>query len=257
MTASVKENSFKRAILKGEVQLGLWLSLCSNIVADATKDAGYDWCLVDMEHSPNEVPSVLAQLQAQEGGTCSSLVRPYWNDTVLVKRLLDIGAQTLLFPMVQNAEEAASAVKSTRYPPRGVRGVSMTQRGNRYGRASDYFAQCEQETCVLVQVETLEALENVEEIAVVDGVDGVFFGPADVAASMGKIGDINNQAVWDVIFEAAEKVITLGKPVGTLIGDVARIRECIDRGFTFIACGSDLGLVARGAEGLLANVRKG
>ncbi|MEO0914448.1 MAG: aldolase/citrate lyase family protein, partial [Pseudomonadota bacterium] len=125
--------------MSGDAQLGLWLSLCSTIAADACKDAGLDWCLVDMEHASNDVASVLAQLQALEGGS-AALVRPAWNDPVLVKRLLDIGAQTLLFPMIQNAAEAEAAVAATRYPPRGVRGVSMTQRGNRYGRVAEYFA---------------------------------------------------------------------------------------------------------------------
>jgi len=253
----LQTNEFKKAILSGKPQIGLWISLCSNFAADVVASAGYDWVLLDMEHSPNEVSVVLSQLQAFAAGSTTAITRPMWNDSVLVKRLLDIGSPGLLFPMVQSPDEARAAVAATRYPPRGIRGVGMTQRGNKFGRVTDYFDRVEAETCVLVQVETRHALDQVEAIAAVEGVDGVFFGPSDIAADFGKLGQPNDPQVWDVIMAAAKKVIALGKPVGTLVNSAEKGTELLNAGFSFVACGSDLGLLARGADALLADVRKG
>lgn len=251
------ENAFKRAIASGTPQIGLWISLCSNFAAEIVAPSGYDWVLMDMEHSPNEVGTVLGQLQAFNGSTTTPMVRPMWNDPVVIKRLLDTGANTLLFPMIQSPEEAEAAVRATRYPPHGIRGVSGTQRGNRFGRVTDYFERIHDETCVIVQIETQAALDRAGEIAAVDGVDGVFFGPADIAADMGKLGKPMDPAIWDAIMPAAEAVREAGKPIGTLVMDAAKAAELIGHGFTFVACGSDTGLLAKGADGLLASVRKG
>ena len=252
---SLKTNTFKAAIAARQQQIGLWLSMANGYSADIIADVGFDWVLIDMEHSPNEVVTVLSQLQALEAGTSTAIVRPAWNDPVMVKRLLDIGAQGLLFPMIQSPEEAAAAVAATRYPPHGVRGVSMGMRGSRFARSKDYFDRAADEICVMVQVETKSALEQVEAIAAVDGVDGVFFGPADIAASLGQLGDIMNDDLWDMILTAADKVHALGKPTGTLIGNPARVRQCLDAGVSFVAAGSDVNLLARGAEALLATSR--
>lgn len=249
-------NAFKKAIANGTPQVGLWISLCNNFAAEIVAPAGYDWTLLDMEHSPNEVGIVLGQLQAFNGSTTTPMVRPMWNDPVVVKRLLDTGASTLLFPMIQTADEAKAAVRATRYPPHGIRGVSGAQRGNKFGRVTDYFERIHNEICVIVQVETRTALDNVEAIAAVDGVDGVFFGPADIAADIGKLGAPADPAVWDLIMPAAEKVRALGKPVGTLVMDNAKAAELLNNGFSFVACGSDIGLLAKGADQLLASVRK-
>ncbi len=248
-------NRFKRGLAAGTPQIGLWVSLCSGLAADVVADVGFDWLLMDMEHAPNEVPTVMHQLQAVLPWGATALVRPSWNDAVLVKRLLDIGAPGLLFPMVQTPQEAAAAVAACRYPPAGVRGVSGVQRGNRYGRDPDYFGSVARETCILVQVETGEALERADEIAAVDGVDGVFFGPADIAASMGMLGRITDDAVWSAIFDAAARVKAAGKPVGTLVGTPELTRAVLAEGFGFVAVGSDHTLLARGAEALLASVR--
>lgn len=250
-------NLFLQAIKKREPQIGLWISLCSNYAADVVATAGYDWSLLDMEHSPNEVGIVLGQLQAFNAGTTSPIVRPMWNDPVTVKRLMDVGAQSLLFPMVQSVEEAELAVSATRYPPQGIRGVSGTQRANQYGRVTDYFEQVHNETCVIVQIETMHALEQVEAIAKVDGVDGVFFGPADLSADMGKLGGVNDVQLWEHIANGAKLVEAAGKPAGTLVMDPAKASRLINDGFTFVACGSDLGLLARGADKLLADVKNG
>jgi len=162
-----------------------------------------------------------------------------------------------LFPMIQSVAEAELAVSATRYPPEGIRGVSGTQRGNQFGRVKDYFENVHKEVCVIVQIETMHALEQVEDIAKVDGVDGVFFGPADLSADMGKLGQILDVQLWEHISNAAKKVEAVGKPAGTLVMDPDKASTLLNDGFTFVACGSDLGLLARGADKLLADVRKG
>ncbi len=248
-------NSFKHAIAKGDKQIGLWNSLCSNIAADVLAPAGYDWVLLDMEHSPSDLRTVLGQLQAYQAEGTIAVVRPTWNDPVLVKPLMDMGATTLLFPMVQSAAEAEKAVASTRYPPRGNRGVSLSQRGNRYGRVKDYVARVEEETCILVQIETREALSRVGEIATVEGVDGVFFGPADLSADMGIIGQLGHEDLWAAIAKGVAAAAAMGKPSGTLVGDPDKAIALFGEGFTFVACGSDINLLARGADALLSKVR--
>lgn len=250
-------NTFKAAILDGKTQIGLWNSLCSNIAADVVSSAGFDWALLDMEHSPNDERTVLGQMQAIQQGDTVPIIRPPWNDFVMVKRLLDIGASGFLFPMIQNADEAAAAVAATRYPPRGIRGVSMAQRGNKFGRVTDYFERFEEELAVLVQIETRDALSRTAEITAVDGVDGVFFGPADIAADMGLLGQAAHPDVWAAIGEAAKVVQAAGKPTGTLVQTADKAVELFNDGFSFVACGSDLGLLARGADALLANVKSG
>ncbi len=249
-------NPFTRAIRAGEKQIGLWVSLSSNFAAEVVAPAGYDWVLLDMEHSPNDLSSILGQLQVFASTSTTAIVRPEWNDPVLVKRLLDIGAPGLLFPMTQTKEEAERAVAATRYPPRGIRGVSGSTRANAFGRTSDYFAQVEEETTVIVQLETKAAVSQVVEIASVDGVSGVFFGPADIAADMGLLGKPMDHAVWDLIRPAASKVMELGVPVGTLVQDSKFASELLTSGFTFVACGSDTGLLAKGADNLLAEVKE-
>ena len=245
-------NPFLAAIRAGQPQIGMWLSLSSAFAAEAVAGAGFDWVMIDMEHSPNELTTVLGQLQVFAAYGTTALVRPDWNDAVKVKRLLDIGAPGLLFPMVQSAAEARAAVAATRYPPDGIRGVSGTTRANGFGRISDYFARVAQETAVLVQIETGAALACASEIAAVAGVDGVFFGPSDIAADLGLLGQPMHPAVWDQILPVARRVRAMGIPVGTLVFDAAFARRLIaDEGFTFVACGGDTALLARGADALL------
>ncbi|MEM9604450.1 MAG: aldolase/citrate lyase family protein [Pseudomonadota bacterium] len=248
-------NAFLSALRSGTPQIGLWISLASNVAAEVVADAGFDWVLLDMEHSPNELPVVLSQLQVFASRDTTAIVRPQWNDPVLVKRLLDVGAEGLLFPMVQNATEADAAVAATRYPPRGIRGVSGTTRANRFGRIGDYFSRVEDETAVLLQVETREALATASEIGERDGVDGVFFGPADISASLGHLGQPMHPETWDLIRATAKPLMDRGVPVGTLVFDPALARQLIDEGFSFVACGSDLALLARGADALHAAMR--
>jgi 4-hydroxy-2-oxoheptanedioate aldolase len=232
------------------LQVGLWCSLCSNIAAEAVGDSGFDWLLLDTEHAPNELPGLLSQLQAVQAGTATPIVRPAWNDAVLFKRILDIGAQTLLVPYVQDADEARRAVAATRYPPAGIRGVTAGGRASRYGRVPDYLKTADDEICLLTQVETGAALDRLEDIATVDGVDGVFIGPADLAASMGHIGNPQHPDVQAAIKDAAQRLGAIGKPAGILTINEDEARRYIDWGFTFIAVGIDLGILARGADAL-------
>lgn len=249
------ENSFTRALRSGKPQIGLWISLCSNFAAEVVASAGYDWALIDMEHSHNDYASVLGQLQAFAGYDTVPLVRVEWNDAVAVKRLLDLGAPGLLFPMIQTPDEARAAVAATRYPPHGIRGVSGATRATKFARVTDYAARVEEETAVLLQIETVAALSRAEEIALVEDVTGVFFGPADIAADMGMLGQPTAWQVWDEIRPVAKRLQALGVPVGTLVSDVGLARELLNEGFTFVACGTDTGLLARGSDALLAEVR--
>lgn len=243
-------NAFKAALKRGELQIGLWSSLCSPIVSEIISQSGFDWILVDTEHSPNEPPDVLAQLQALKGGTATPIVRPAWNDAVLLKRLLDIGVQAVLVPFVQNAEEARKAVAACRYPPAGIRGITVSGRGSHYGRVPDYLKHADGEICVLVQVETGEALARIEEIASVDGVDGVFIGPADLSASLGHIGNPGHPEVQAAIQDAAKRLTAIGKPAGILTPSEPDARRYIEWGYRFVAVGSDLCLMTKHADAL-------
>lgn len=250
------KNAFKHAIKAGKLQIGLWCSLCSNITVDIVSDSGFDWLLLDTEHAPNELPATLTQLQAARGGTATPIVRPAWNDPVLIKRFLDIGAPALLLPFVQNAEEARAAVAATRYPPAGMRGVTASGRASRYGRVKGYLQNADSELCVLVQVETRSALDQIEAIASVPGVDGVFIGPNDLAASLGHIGNTAHPDVQAAIKEAVDRLTKVGVPAGILTADEAEARRYIDWGYLFVAVGADLGLL-RGASDALARKFKG
>jgi 4-hydroxy-2-oxoheptanedioate aldolase len=250
-------NTFKHAIAKGELQIGLWCSLCSPVATEIVSHSGYDWLLLDTEHSPNDVPDVLSLLQSAQAGTASCIVRPAWNDMVLIKRYLDIGAQTLLLPFVQNPEEAKRAVESTRYPPKGVRGITGSGRASRYGRVKGYLKNASDEICVLVQVETREALKQIEAIAAVEGIDGVFIGPNDLSASFGQIGNWGHAEVQDAIKDAAVKIRKTGKAAGILTPNEEEAEKFIKWGSTFVAVGADLGLLAKHADALAKRFKPG
>jgi 4-hydroxy-2-oxoheptanedioate aldolase len=243
-------NAFKHALREGRKQIGLWASLCSAPVAEILAPAGYDWIMIDAEHAPNDVGTVLDQLRALKGGTATPIVRPAWNDPVLIKRYLDLGVQSLLVPWVQNAAEAARAVAATRYPPAGIRGVALIHRASGYGRIADYLKRANDEMCVLVQVETREALGQLEAIAAVDGVDGVFIGPSDLSAAMGLIGGNRSPEMMAVFADAATRSTRAGKPIGILAPVEEDARRFLEMGYSYVALGSDAGLLRVAAEQL-------
>ena len=250
-------NPFKRAIKTAgaPLQVGLWSGLSNNVTVEVLANAGFDWLLLDTEHSPNELPMVHSQLQAAAQGAAHPIVRPPWNDAVVIKRYLDIGAQSLLIPFVQDADEARRAVAATRYPPLGVRGYSAAARASDYGRIKDYPTRCQNELCVIVQVETPQALGNIEAIAAVEGVDGIFIGPGDLAASMGHIGNPKHPDVVAAMLDAIRRIRACGQAAGILSADEGLARRCIDAGCNFVAVGSDIHLLARGAESLAARFK--
>ncbi len=251
MQLEMPRNAFKRALVEGRPQIGLWSSLCSNIVAEIIGGCGFDWILIDTEHSPNELPNVMSQLQAMATGTATPVVRPAWNDAVIIKRLLDIGATSLLVPFVQNAQEARAAVSATRYPPAGIRGVATSTRASRFQRIKDYLHRANDEICVLVQVETRAGLDNIDEIAAVEGVDGVFIGPSDLAAALGHLGNPGHPDVQAAISDGLRRLKAKGKAAGILTSNEADAKRYLADGFTFVAVGSDTGLIAKGAEALV------
>jgi len=251
----IPANPFKRAIKAGRQQIGLWSSLSSHVTVEIVAGSGFDWLLLDMEHSPNEIPMVHGQLQAAAGGTAHPIVRPPWNDMVTIKRLLDIGTQTLLIPYVQTREEAQDAVAFTRYPPKGVRGFASSSRASRFGRVKDYFTRYEDELCVLVQIETQKGLDNLEAIANVEGVDGVFIGPGDLSAGLGHLNDQAHPEVQSAIADAIKRITACGKAPGILTPDEKQARRYIELGTIFTAVGADLGILARGSEALAAKFK--
>lgn len=251
----VAENRFKAALKRNERQIGLWSTLGSAMVAELIGHAGFDWLLIDTEHSPNELPAIVAQLQAMQTGTASAVVRPAWNDPVLIKRILDIGVQSLLIPFVETAEAAAAAVAATRYPPDGIRGVSTGSRAAGYGRIKDYPKAAGAEICVLVQIETKKGVDNIEAIANTPGVDGVFVGPADLSASLGHLGDQLNPAVQDTIGRVLAACQKAGKPAGYLTGNEAESQKWLDAGFKFVAVGTDNGVLVSAVDALRGRFR--
>lgn len=248
-------NRFKQALKGGQQQIGLWNSIPGPLVAEALAGCGFDWVVIDTEHAPTDVPDVLGMLQAMAPYPVSAVVRPAANDPVLIKRLLDFGAQTLILPYIQSAEEAQAAVAAVRYAPRGMRGVAGLTRASRFGAVPDYTRRADAEICLILQVETALALSQIEEIAATDGVDGLFIGPADLAASMGHPGALDHPAVKAAIEDAIRRITATGKPAGILTSDAAFARACMGWGTRFTAVGMDIGLMLQAARGLAASYR--
>jgi len=246
----IQLNEFKRALARRERRIGLWSTLSSAVGTEVIAHSGFDWILLDTEHSPNEVPDLVAQLHAMGRGTAHPVIRAAWNDPVLIKRILDIGAQSILLPYVQSAEEAQRAVRSVRYPPRGFRGVSSVSRASQYGRIKDYLRKADEEICLIVQIETRSALDQLEAISSVEGVDGVFIGPADLAASLGHLGDPQHPEIQAALQDAARRLVKLDKSAGILTTVEADARRYIEWGYTFVAVGVDTALLAKSADAL-------
>jgi 4-hydroxy-2-oxoheptanedioate aldolase len=253
---NIPRNAFKQALSRCEQQVGLWCSMASPVAAEILAGAGFDWIVVDGEHAPNDITTLLPQLQAMRGGTAEPVFRVPWNEPVIIKRALDVGARSLLIPFVQNADEARKAVAATRYPPLGIRGVAVTPRANDYGRIQNYHRNAHLDTCVLVQLETKIALKEIEAVAAVEGVDGIFIGPSDLAAAFGHLGNPKDSEVQAAIAEAAARIRAKGKSAGFLTGNPDDVDALFEAGYNFIAVGSDVGVLARNAEALAARFRK-
>lgn len=253
---NLPRNSFKEALSRGERQVGLWCALANPIAAEILAGAGFDWIVIDGEHAPNDITTLLPQLQAMRGGTAEPVFRVPWNEPVIIKRALDVGARSLLIPFVQNAEEARKAVAAARYPPLGIRGVAVTPRATEYGRIRSYHCNAHLETCILVQLETRAAMNEIEAVAAVEGVDGIFIGPSDLAAAFGHLGNPKHPEVQAAIKDAATRIRSAGKPAGMLTGNLDDAEALFGMGYNFTAVGSDVGILARNAESIVARFRK-
>ncbi|YCK79972.1 HpcH/HpaI aldolase/citrate lyase family protein (plasmid) [Arthrobacter sp. D3-18] len=236
---------------------GMWVCSGSPLVAEICAGSGLDWILVDAEHSPNGLESILAQLQAIHGYPVQVMVRPPVNDTVVIKQFLDLGVQNLMIPMVNSATEASAAVAAVRYPPHGVRGVgSALARASRWNRIPDYLAQAGETVSITVQIESTAAVDAAEDILAVDGVDGIFLGPSDLAASMGLLGQQENPLVRAAVEHCLEAAKVAGKPAGVNAFNEATARAYLDAGASFVLVGADVAILARASEGLAAKYRR-
>jgi 4-hydroxy-2-oxoheptanedioate aldolase len=251
-------SAFAAAIGSGRPQIGMWVASGNAYCAEICAGGGLDWLLVDCEHVPNDLRSLLPQLQAIAPYPVAPVVRPPAGDAVLIKQLLDIGVQNLLIPMVESAEQAAEVVRATRYPPNGIRGVgSALARASRWNRVTGYLDSADDGISVLVQVESRRALDNLEAITAVDGVDGIFLGPADLAASLGHLGHPEHPEVVTAVEGAIRTITGLGKPAGINAFAEPAARRALDLGVGFILVGSDVTLIARGSEDLAARYGAG
>lgn len=244
-------NRFKAKLEADDRQIGYWLSLASPLATEAISKVGFDWALIDTEHSPTEIAGLVPLLQAAGNGTAHPIVRPAWNDAVLIKRILDVGAQTLLIPFVQTGEEARRAVAATRYPPNGVRGVAGATRASNFGLDRSYLKEANDSICCIVQIETSVAVGNVVEIAETPGVDAVFFGPSDLAASLGHLGDPEAKLVQHTLKENIGRLARRGVKVGVMATNPDVAQRYLEYGARFVSVGVDVtGLVANASEGL-------
>jgi 4-hydroxy-2-oxoheptanedioate aldolase len=251
-------NPFKKALAAKQPQVGLWLSMADPYLAEVSATAGFDWLLIDGEHAPNNLRSTLAALQAVAPYRSQPVVRAVAGEVPLVKQLLDIGAQNLLIPMVDTAEQAQQLVRATRYPPGGIRGVgSAVGRASRWSQRSDYLDVADDEVCLLVQAETVTALKNLEAICAVDGIDGVFIGPADLSASLGHRGKPGHPEVQAAIEDAIRRIVQSGKAAGILTSDNQLARRYLELGATFVATGVDVLMYATAARKLAAEFGRG
>lgn len=244
-------NTFKQRLLAGEAQVGLWLGLADPYCAELAANAGFDWLLIDGEHAPNDLRSLLGQLQAVAPYPAQPIIRPPIGDPVLIKQLLDIGVQTLLVPMVDSAAQAAELVRAMRYPPFGIRGVgSALARASRWNSIPGYLDKADEQMCLLVQIENLDGLANLDAIAAVEGVDGVFIGPADLSAAMGHRGNPGHPEVQAAIEDAIARIRHAGKAVGILSADETLARRYLELGCSFVAVGVDTSLLMKALQGL-------
>lgn len=254
----MQDNTFKTALKQKQPQIGLWMSLADSYAAEVCAGTGFDWLLIDAEHSPNDVRSILQQLQALAPYPVTPIVRPPIGHTHLIKQVLDIGAQTLLIPMVETAEQARQLVAATQYPPRGQRGVgSAFARASRFSTLPDYATTADEGICLLVQVETTKGLDNIDAIAETEGVDGIFIGPADLSASLGHLGNADHPDVQKAISYAFDRVLAANKAPGILATEQETAWRWLKEGALFVAVGGDIGVLHRHASALSRHFREG
>lgn len=245
-------NTFKKALQEKQTQIGFWQALANPYTVEISADAGFDWLLLDAEHAPNDIPLLVSQLQAMQGSRSHAVIRPPIGETYIIKQLLDIGAQSLLIPMVDSREQAEALARAVAYPPRGVRGVGAAlARASRFNRISDYLETADGEICLLLQIESRKGLASLDDIASVDGVDGVFIGPADLAADMGYLGKPGAPEVQAEVERALTRIQSHGKAAGILTSDLVLARRYVDLGATFVAIGNDVTLFANATTRLL------
>ncbi|SLN26324.1 4-hydroxy-2-oxo-heptane-1,7-dioate aldolase [Pseudoruegeria aquimaris] len=250
------ENGFKTALKRGERQIGCWMSLADPYAAELMASTGFDWLVIDGEHAPNDLRSTLAQLQALRGTGVHPVVRLTAGEPWMIKMALDVGAQTLLIPMVETAEQARALVAASRYPPEGIRGVGYAvARAAGFAAIPDYGETADAQICLLVQVETRKGLENLDAILAVEGVDGVFIGPADLAASLGHLAQGDHPEVTAAIDEAITRIVAAGKAAGILVFDLDRAAHFLQLGASFVAVGADMALLANAARSLSAKAK--
>ena len=248
-------NRFRQDLRAGKPLFGCWCSLGNMITTEVLGVAGFDWLLLDAEHAPNDVLTLVPQLMALKDSASAPVVRPPANDTVVIKRLLDAGFHNFLIPMVESADEARRAVAATRYPPQGMRGISVSQRSNRYGTVADYFRQINDNIAVVVQIESPGGVANAAAIAAVEGVDGLFIGPSDLAAGYGHLGEPSHPEVQAAMAEVFAAAKLCGKPVGILAPVEADARRYLAQGATLVAVGSDLGTLRSATQALADRYR--
>lgn len=255
----LRKNYFKQNIKEFKKQIGIWSCLSNNSIVEILSLIGYDWIVIDMEHSPNEIPEVLTQLQIIQNNSLfktEPIVRVPWNDFVVVKRVLDLGAQTILFPYIQNENDAINAIKSVYYPLNGIRGVMSAARMNKYGLINNYYDNCNKEISIIIQCETKESIYNIPKFIKMNEIDGIFIGPSDLSASIGKIGQINDKEVQDLINIALNYCKEYKKPIGILTSNKELAKKYLINGFTFVGINSDLNLFTQSAKLLLDEFKK-
>jgi len=250
---TILSNPFRQGLLNGEVQIGLWLSSTSSYLAEIAATSGYDWLLIDGEHAPNTVQDLYRQLQAIAAYGSQPVIRPVEGQKSIIKQMLDIGARTLLIPMVDTPEQAREIVSATRYPPAGTRGVGASvARAARWGRVENYMAKANDELCVLIQAESKLALDNLDALLEIDGIDGVFIGPADLSASLGYPDNADHPEVQRIIEQSIRRIRAAGKAAGFLAVSPEMARKCIAWGANFVAVGVDTMLYTQALDARLA-----
>jgi 2-dehydro-3-deoxyglucarate aldolase len=250
-------NRFRRSLLSHERLIGCWASLASPISTEVLGYSGFDWLLIDGEHAPNDLQTIMLQLMALKDSPSAAVVRPQWAEPILLKRLLDLGVYNFLMPFIESAEQAALAVAATRYPPRGIRGIAIAHRSNRYGHVPEYFEQIDDNISVLIQIESRAGVDAVEEIAKVEGVDALFIGPSDLSASLGHFGKPNHPEVQEAMAHVLSVAKAQHKPVGILSAQEADCRRYLDLGMTVVAVGLDVTLLRNASRELCERFKPG